>query len=485
MSKNETSGKVIASNFLWNLMERWGAQGVTFIVSVILARLLDPSAYGIVAMASVFTAILGVFIDSGLGSALVQKKDNDEKDFSKVFFFNVFMCTVLYIIMFFAAPLIADFYGMSDLTAVVRVASLTLIISGFKNILISRIQRKLHYKKFFFATLGGTIGAAFIGVFMAFKGFGVWALVTQSLFNGTVDTIILWITEKWKPELYFSWKRLKVLFSFGIKMLGSSLVDTIYSKLRNLIIGKKYSAEDLAYYDKSSGWPNLVFVNIGGAVDSVMFPVMSRAQDDKSQVKSLMSKTIRVNTFVVFPLLAGLAVCAEPAIVLILTSKWLPLLWYMRIFCVTSGCDAIHNTQMNMIRSIGRSDLFLLMNFIKKAIGIAALLITMWISVLAMAVSLIAVKLIELTINFFIVRKLLDYPILEQIKDFAINILLCIIMIVPIIFISFINMPNLVKLLIEITVGAGVFFFAAKIIKLDSFEYVKKIASSLFRRKKL
>ena len=194
MDNKTTDSKVVVTNFIWNLMERWGAQGVTFIVSIILARLLEPSVYGIVALATVFTAILGVFIDSGLGSALVQKKDADDKDFSTVFFFNITMCSVLYIIVFFLAPLIASFYKMPELTPVVRVSSLTLIISGFKNILISVIQRNLKFKKFFFATLGGTIGAAVVGITMAFLGFGVWALIAQSLFNSSVDTIILWIT---------------------------------------------------------------------------------------------------------------------------------------------------------------------------------------------------------------------------------------------------------------------------------------------------
>lgn len=484
MEKNETNSRVVTTNFLWNLMERWGAQGVTFIVSIILARLLDPAVYGLTALTSVFTSILAVFIDSGLGSALVQKKDADNKDFSTVFFFNITMCSLLYVLLFFAAPFIASFYRMPELTPVVRVAGLTLIISGFKNILISVIQRNLKYKKFFFATLGGTIGAAVIGITMAFLGFGVWALVIQSLFNSTVDTIILWITVKWRPNRYFSFKRLKVLLPFGVRMLGTTLIDTVYNKLRDLIIGKKYTAKDLAYYDKGSGWPNLIFVNIGGAVDSVMFPVMSRAQDDLQKVKSIMSRTIRVNTYVVFPMLVGLALCAEPAVSVILTQKWLPIVEYMRIFCFASACDAVHNTQMNMIRSIGRSDLFLRLNIVKKAVGIVALMVSMTISVRAIALSFLITKFFDLILNSFFVKKLLDYPFKDQTKDYLPNLLLCLIMAVPIILVSLIPLPDVVSLITRIAVGGITYVVASKLMKYESYNYTKEIALGLITRKK-
>lgn len=469
---NNKKSSIIINNFLWSLFERWGDQGVTFIVSIILARLLDPVVYGTVALSNVFTSILGVFIDSGFGSALVQKKDADEKDFSTVFFFNIFICGIAYVIMYFAAPYIAKFYNNLELTNIIRVSSLILIISGFKNILISIIQKNLQYRKFFFASLVGTIGAGIIGIYMAFKGYGVWALVIQGLFNAFVDTVILWLSVKWKPILYFSFERLSALFSFGIKILGTTLIGTIYGKFRELIIGKKYSVEDLAYYNKSFGWPNMLFVNIGGALDSVMFPVMSEAQNDREQVRKIMSQTIRINTFVVFPMLTGLAICAEPAISIILTDKWLPMLEYMRIFCFVSACSAIGNTQINMIRSIGRSDLFLKVDVEKKVIDLIALLITMNISVKAMAISLIVTNIIGIIINMVYVEKLLDFSIKEQINDFLTNILLCIVMAIPVLVVSLYIKNDIIKLLIEIPVGAIVYFIVAKLFKFDSFNQI-------------
>ncbi len=232
------NNKNVFSNFLWRFLERCGAQGVTFVVSIVLARLLDPSLYGTIALVTVFTTIMQVFVDSGMGNALIQKKDADDLDFSSVFWFNISMCSVMYLIMFFAAPLIAAFYKIPELTSIVRVLSLILVISGVKNVQQAFVSRNMLFKRFFFATIGGTIGAALIGIAMAYLGFGVWALVAQMLFNATVDTAILWITVKWRPKKLFSINRLKELFSFGWKLLVSSLIDTVYRDLTQLIIGK-------------------------------------------------------------------------------------------------------------------------------------------------------------------------------------------------------------------------------------------------------
>ena len=272
----------VITNFFWRFLERCGAQGVTFIVSIVLARLLDPTVYGTVALVTIFTTIMQVFVDSGMGNALIQKKDADDLDFSSVFYFNMAMCSALYLIMFFAAPLIASFYRMPELTAIVRVLSFVVVISGVKNVQQAYVSRHLMFKRFFFSTLGGTIGAAVIGIAMAYLGFGVWALVAQMLFNAAVDTTILWITVKWRPKKMFSFQRLKSLFSYGWKLLASSLIDTVYNDLRQLIIGKKYSSGDLAYYNQGKKFPQLIVTNINTSIDSVLLPTMSKAQDEQS-----------------------------------------------------------------------------------------------------------------------------------------------------------------------------------------------------------
>ena len=256
-------------NFIWRFAERCGAQLVTFVVSIILARILAPEDYGTIALVTVFTTIMQVFVDSGLGTALIQKKDADDLDFSSVFYFNFSICLVLYTVMFVVAPFIARFYSDDSLTPIIRVISLTIIISGVKGIQQSYVSRNMLFKSFFYSTLGGTIISAFVGIALAYAGFGIWAIVAQQLSNTAIDTLILWVTVKWRPKKLFSWESLKGLLSFGWKMLASSLLDTVYNNIRSLIIGKMYSSSDLAFYDQGRKFPNVIVTNINTSIEQI------------------------------------------------------------------------------------------------------------------------------------------------------------------------------------------------------------------------
>ena len=463
---------------IWRFLERCGAQGVTFLVSVLLARLLDPSVYGIVALVTVFTAILQVFVDSGMGNALIQKKDADDLDFSSVFYFNLLACILLYIFMFLVAPLIASFYNMPDLTPVIRVSSLTLIISGVKNIQQAYVSSHLLFKKFFFATLGGTIGAAVIGIWMAWRGYGVWALVAQHLFNATLDTIILWVTVKWRPKKVFSLKRLKGLFSYGWKLLVSALLETGYSNVRSLIIGKLYTSEDLAFYNRGKQFPNLIVSNINASIDSVLLPTMSKEQDNKSRVRDMTRRAIKISTFIMMPLMMGLAVCAEPLIRIVLTDKWLPAAFFLRVFCFTYAFYPIHTANLNAIKAMGRSDLFLKLEVIKKIVSISALIGTMFISVEAMALALPVTSILGQIINSWPNRKLLDYSYRVQLLDMLPQIGLSAVMGVIIFLIQFLRLSDVATLLIQVPLGALVYIVGSKLLHIDSYEYVKGLIKS-------
>lgn len=471
-NQSKITAKSTTSNFLWRFMERCGAQGVTFIVSIVLARLLDPKVYGTVALVTVFTAILQVFVDSGFGNALVQKKNADNIDFSTVFFFNITVCTALYLIMFFCAPFIASFYKMPELTPVVRVMSLTLIISGVKNIQQSYVSKNLLFKKFFFATLGGTIGAAFIGIGMAYAGFGVWAIVAQNLFNQLVDTIILWVTVKWRPQLIFSFKRLKGLFSYGWKLLVSSLLDTGYNNLRQLIIGKLYTAKDLSFFNKGQSFPNMIVTNINSSIDSVLLPTMSAEQDDKSRVRAMTRRAIKTSTYIMMPLMMGLAVSAEPLVSLILTDKWLPCVPFLRIFCFTYAFYPIHTANLNAIKAMGRSDMFLKLEIAKKAFGLVVLVSTMWFGVIWMAYSLLLASLFSQIINSFPNKKLLEYGYIQQLKDMLPQIALSCVMGFCVYLLNYVGLPVTVTLILQATVGAVLYITLSKVFKIESFEYV-------------
>ena len=478
---NNTS---VFSNFIWRFLERCGAQLVTFIVSIVLARILDPAIYGTIALVTVVTAILQVFVDSGMGNALIQKKEADDIDFSTVFYFNIAMCFMLYAILFVVAPLIARFYQMPELTAVIRVLGITLIISGVKNVQQAYVSKHMLFRKFFFSTLGGTIGAAIVGILMALYGFGVWALVGQYLFNLLVDTIILWVTVKWRPKRVFSWLRLKVLFSYGWKLLVSSLIDTIYNDIRQLIIGKKYSTEDLAYYNKGKQFPNLIVTNVNSSIDSVLLPTMSAEQNDKQAVKSMTRRAIKTSAFIMWPLMVGLGVCAEPLVRLLLTEKWLFCVPFLRIFCFTYALYPIHTANLNAIKAMGRSDLFLKLEIIKKIIGVTLLLSTMWWGVMVMSYSLLLSAVIGGFINAFPNRKLLNYGYFEQIKDLLPALGLSLLMGVPVYFMNYFSLNMYLLLGLQILVGAAIYVLASIAFKVDSFRFVFEYTKRIMGKKK-
>ena len=478
----DISKKNVIGNFIWRFAERCGAQLVTFVVSIVLARLLDPTVYGTVALVTVFTTILQVFVDSGLGTALIQKKDADDLDFSSVFFFNFVICIMLYMGMFIAAPYIAHFYNNSSLTPIVRVISLTIVISGVKGIQQAYVSRNMLFKRFFFSTIGGTIASAFVGIALAYKGFGVWALVAQQLLNTATDTLILWLTVKWRPRLMFSWKRLKKLLSFGWKILCSSLIDTVYNNVRSLIIGKMYSSADLAYYNQGDKFPKLIVTNINTSIDSVLLPAMSSVQDSKDGVKNMTRRAIKTSTYIMAPLMMGLAFCAEPIVTLILTEKWLPCVPFLRIFCVTCMFYPIHTANLNAINAMGRSDLFLKLEIIKKAIGMTLLFSTMWFGVMAMAYSLLLNSVLSQIINSWPNRKLLNYRYLEQLKDILPGIILAVMMGIVVYIIGFIPMPTIVLLMIQIVVGAIIYISLSYIFHLESFEYLIDMIRPIFNK---
>lgn len=470
--------KRLISNFIWRFAERCGAQIVTFIVSIVLARILMPEDYGTVALVTVFTTILQVFVDSGLGTALIQKKDADDLDFSSVFYFNFVVCIVLYVGMFFAAPMIAEFYNDTTLTAIVRVISLTIVISGVKGIQQSYVSRNMLFKRFFFATIGGTFFSALLGIGMAYAGFGVWAIVAQQLSNTAIDTLILWLTVKWRPKRIFSWERLKLLLSFGWKILVSSLLDTVYNNLRNLIIGKMYSSADLAYYNQGDKFPKVIVNNINASIDSVMLPAMSDEQDDPGRVKSMTRKSIELSTYIMAPLMMGLAFCAKPIICLILTDKWLPCVPYLRIFCITNMFFPIHTANLNAIKAMGRSDLFLKLEVIKKIVGLTLLLSTMRLGIMTMAYSLLVSSVLSQIINSWPNRELLNYSYIEQIKDIMPNIFLAVFMGVCVSSVVLIGLCDIFTIMIQIILGAAIYIAGSVILKLDSFQSLWEIVRS-------
>lgn len=471
----------VINNFLWRFAERCGAQIVSFVVSIVLARILLPEDYGVIALVTVFITILQVFVDSGLATALIQKKESDDLDFSSVFYFNIFICILLYCLLFFLAPYIAFFYENSELTSVVRVLGLTVVISGVKGIQQAYVSKHMIFKRFFYSTLGGTVFSAILGIKMAYSGFGIWALVAQHLSNTAIDTLILWVTVKWRPKKEFSWFRLKTLLSFGWKLLVSSLLDTLYSNLRSLIIGKMYSSKDLAFYNQGEKFPKVIVANINSSIDSVLLPTMSKAQDDKASVKKMTRRAIKTSTYIMAPLMIGLAFCAEPIVRIVLTDKWIDSVFYLRIFCITYMFWPIHTANLNAINALGRSDWFLKLEIIKKIVGMVILLSTMWFGVKAMAYSLLLNSVLSQIINSWPNKKLLGYGYIEQFHDFFPSILLSIIMGICVYLIGFLPFNIIITLIIQIFAGAVIYIGLSAIFRLEEFEYLVGMIRGFFK----
>lgn len=475
----------VFTNLIWRYAERCGAQLVSFAVQIVLARIIAPEAFGTISLVLVFSQVLQVFVDSGLGNALIQKKDADDLDFSSVFYFNMLWCIVLYGILCAVAPLIARFYGDNSLVPVIRVLCFTVVISGLKNVQQAYVSKTLQFKSFFFATLGGTVCSAVAGIGLALKGAGVWALVAQKLINLFVDTVILWITVKWHPKWMFSFSRLKRLLSYGWKLLAASLVDTLYGELQQLVIGKMYSPAELAYFNRGKQFPNFIAYNINASIDSVLLPVMAMQQQDRGQLKNILRRSFKTSIFIMAPLMMGLCFMASSVVSLLLSEEWLPCVFFMKLLCVMLMLQPIGIFNRNAIKAMGYSAIVLKLEVVKKLIGIVLLVSAMWFGVRAIAVAMLITELTGLVISSVPNWKLLDYKLGEQLKDVISSILLALAMGA---FVWGIGMllpfPLIVTMLVQIVSGA-VFYVAGSILtKNDSFKYLYDMLQEVRKRRK-
>ncbi len=477
-------GKIVSSLF-WKFAERIGAQGVNLIVSIVLARILAPEEYGVVALVTIFITISNVFIEQGFGTALVQKKDADDLDFSSVFYCNVVLSIILYIIIFLLAPVIAKFYNNMQIIVILRVLAITVLISGVKSVQNAYVSRKMIFKKFFICTSIGTIFSAVIGIWMAYKGYGVWALVVQQLTNNLVDTIMLWITVKWKPIARISFNRIKRLFGFGWKMLCSGLIDSIYNELYGLAIGKIYTPEQLAYYNRANQFPNIITVNINGSISSVMLPALANEQENKQKLKEMMQKSIKLSSFLLFPMMFGLVAVAEPLVKIILTDKWLEAIPLMQLLCFSYALWPIHTINLQAISAMGRSDIFLKLEIIKKIIGIVALAISFKLGIKFMVMTKIITSIISTFINSYPNKKLLNYSYIQQLKDITGAVIMSFLMMIIVYLMNYIEINIYLLLVLQIIIGIIIYVGISYIFKNENLVYMITILKNKIQNRKV
>ena len=452
VNKNTISG------LLWKFSERIGAQLVTFVVSILLARLLSPTEYGTIGLVMAFIAIADVFVSRGFGNALIQKKDADNTDFSTVFYCNLILSILLYAIVYFAAPLVSGFYGQEILCPVLRVLGLKIILAAINSIQGAYVSRNMLFKRFFWATLGGTITSAVVGIALAYNGAGIWALVAQYLVQSFISTLILWITVKWRPTLEFSLSRLKPMFKFGWKLLSSSLIGELINQLRSLIIGKYYNSSSLAYYNKGISFPNLILTNVSSSITAVMYPVMAQMQEDKQQLKRYITTSVSYSTFLIAPAMIGMFAVAETMIELLLTSKWLPCVPYLQIACVYLLFQPITIITLDAIIAVGRSDLDLKFTLIKRSVAVILIFAAIPYGVLAMTATDILVTIVALLLNSSRNKELFDMSSREFIKSFIPHVVRATLMAGSVILVNryllvHIALPMLLELIIQILVG--------------------------------
>lgn len=414
--KNTFKSEVI-SGLLWKFGERITAQMISFMVSIILARLLSPSDYGAVALVMVFITLANVFVSSGFGNALIQKQDIDNLDYSSVLYISLGISAIIYAVVFLAAPWIAGFYRIPVMCPTLRVLGIRLIVAAVNSVQQAYVSRNMMFQRFFWSTLFGTLFSGIVGIAMAYHGAGVWALVAQYMVNTCTDTLVLWSTVRWRPDLACSLERAKSLISYGWKLLVSALLDTGYTQLRSLIIGKLYTSDDLAFYNQGDKYPNLIVVNINSSISSVLFPALAKSQSEPQRIKEMTRRSIQVSSFIMWPLMIGLGVVAEPLIRIILTDKWLPCVPFLRIFCFSYGLWPIHTANLQAINAMGRSDLFLKLEVIKKGLGLVILLVSVPFGPLAIAWGLVSMGIFSTFINAMPNMSLLDYSYKEQLSD--------------------------------------------------------------------
>lgn len=482
MENKNMKGQVIDS-LIWKLLERGGVQGIQFILQLILARLLTPDDYGVIAIIAIFITIANVFVQSGFNTALIQNKNTNEKDFSSVFYLSMLVALVLYIILFFASPIISKFYGISELTKVIRVLAITLFLGAYNSIQNAVISKTMQFKKLFFSSSISVIISGVIGVILAYLGFGVWALVAQQLINQLTIIIILSFIVDWHPKLLFSIDRIKVLFRYGWKLLVSSLIDTFYMNIRSLIIGKIYHPVVLGFYNRGDQFPQIIVSNINGSIQSVMLPALSLEQDNKVRVKNMVRRAIVTSSFIIFPIMIGLAVIAEPLVRILLTDKWLPCVPFMQIFCISYALWPIHTANLQAINALGHSNVFLKLEIVKKIIGTIILIISLFYGVYAIAVGTLISGIISTFINSYPNIKILNYSYFEQIKDIIPSMLISILMGVITYSIKFLCLGDGLTLVIQIFIGVLSYVLLAKLFKLECYLYLVNTLKNILRKK--
>lgn len=461
----------IGKGLLWKLLERFGVAGGQFILQIILARLLDPELYGVLSIMIVFTTLATVFIQNGFNTALVQNKDVTEEDYSSVFWVSLGVTGVLYAAIFFGAPAIGAFYSMPELVSPLRVLALMLFPGAVNSVQLAKVSREMDFRKVFTSNIAAIAVSGVVGIVMALKGAGLWALVAQTMLNVFVACVVMRFTVKWRIRFVCNLQRVKILFAFGWKLLVSGLLETLYQELRSLVIGKKYDSGTLGYYNRGKQFPQFIINAVGSTVQSVMLPAMSEQQEDDAAVKDLTRNSIMLSSYILFPIMAGLAGVATPLVRLLLTEKWLPCVPYLQIYCFATAFNPVHICNLQAINAMGRSDIYLKLELIKKSIGLAALVVAVFCfdSPIAIAMTGVFTTFISCFVNAYPNKKLIGYSYFEQAKDMLPSFAASCVMLGVVLAVQLLGLCDWLTLLVQVVTGVVVYVAVSVVFRMRPF----------------
>lgn len=475
-------GTKVAKGVAWSAVERISTIGIQFVLNIIIARILSPSDYGVIGMLAIFLSISQCLIDSGFSSALIQRKDRTNEDYGTVFLFNIGISIALYGILYLAAPLIAKFYDLEILENVLKVVGLILIISALSNVQKTILTINVDFKTQSFVSISGAVISGVTGIILAYNGFGVWSLVAQTLVNGIVCTILFWLLTKTKFHISFCVDSFKKLGAFGVKLMFSNLLNTIYDNLYALFIGKKYSAKDLGYFSRADQFAVFLPRTLTEIINRVSYPVLCQHQDNKKELSNVYTRFITLSCYIIFPLMIGLSALSKPLIILLLTDKWLPAALMMSILALDGLWSPITKINLSLLQAVGRSDLFLRLEIVKKAIAVAILLITIRYGLFWICIGRFVYSIIAMLINMYYTVDIIGKSYYRQVSDWFLLLIVAIIMGVAVYCVTLIIYTPALQIALGCVVGVVTYYLLTKLFKIKEFDIAKNLLLSLLKR---
>jgi teichuronic acid exporter len=468
--------QLTVTGLLWSSIDNLASQGINLIVGIILARILDPKEFGLIGMLTIFIAVSQCFIDSGFTNALIRKKDCTQTDYSTVFFFNLATGIVFLMVLFVFAPVISKFFKEPELKAIIQVLALGLVIDSLTIIQRTIITKRIDFKLMTRISIIASIGSGIFAILLAYKGFGVWSLVAMALSRQILYSFFLWLWNQWRPTLIFSMSSFRELFYFGSKLLGSSLIDTIYRNVYFLIIGKYFSALELGYYTRAYQFQSLPSQNVNNIVSRVTYPILAQIQDSPEELKTAYKKMIKSTMLLTFVLMLGLAAVAEPMVISLVGEKWRPSIIYLQMLCFSGMLYPLHALNLNILNIKGRSDLFLKLEVIKKTMAIPTIVIGIFFGIKIMIAGMILNSFIAYYLNSYWSGRLINYSIKEQINDIMPSFFLaCTVGLTVFIIGLFLNTPYLIKFVLQLSIGIVLVFGICELTKMSDYLYIKHI----------